>query len=164
MPLEVRQLARPKRLLQQIKASPLRDLANTLTSWLGVTISMWRLQKANNITEGFDKMMEMLSRRAYGFRYFENYRLRVLTHCGWAGRAGHNAGKNHENMKCRENAQAQSQTRFNGHLQTKLEDRAKRLSWPQFAFSQAQHFDGLALYDIPAPVSSIELLADLGIA
>ena len=26
--------------------------------------------------------MEMISRRAYGFRNFENYRLRVLTHCG----------------------------------------------------------------------------------
>jgi hypothetical protein len=29
--------------------------------------------------------MEMISRRAYGFRNFENYRLRVLTHCGWDG-------------------------------------------------------------------------------
>nr|WP_232359841.1 transposase [Paraneptunicella aestuarii] len=27
----------------------------------------------------------MLSRRAYGFRNFENYRLRVMTHCGWDG-------------------------------------------------------------------------------
>ncbi|MDY0309216.1 MAG: JAB domain-containing protein [Castellaniella sp.] len=29
--------------------------------------------------------MEMLSRRAYGFRNFENYRLRVLAQCGWNG-------------------------------------------------------------------------------
>jgi hypothetical protein len=29
--------------------------------------------------------MEMMPRRAYGFRNFENYRLRVLTHCGWDG-------------------------------------------------------------------------------
>ncbi len=27
--------------------------------------------------------MEMISRRAYGFRNFENYRIRVMTHCGW---------------------------------------------------------------------------------
>ncbi|NCF20987.1 MAG: transposase [Haliea sp.] len=30
-------------------------------------------------------LREMISRRAYGFRNFENYRLRVLTHCGWDG-------------------------------------------------------------------------------
>lgn len=29
--------------------------------------------------------MEMISRRVYGFRNFENYRLRVLTHRGWDG-------------------------------------------------------------------------------
>jgi hypothetical protein len=27
----------------------------------------------------------MMSGRAYGSRNFENYRLRVLTHCGWSG-------------------------------------------------------------------------------
>jgi len=37
------------------------------------------------ITEGFHTKMEMMSRRAYGFRNFENYRLRVLAHCGWNG-------------------------------------------------------------------------------
>jgi hypothetical protein len=39
----------------------------------------------NGITEGFHTKMEMMSRRAYGFRNFENYRLRVLAHCGWNG-------------------------------------------------------------------------------
>jgi len=29
--------------------------------------------------------METLSRRAYGFRNFENYRMRVLAQCGWNG-------------------------------------------------------------------------------
>ena len=46
---------------------------------------MWRFSKSNGITEGFHNKMEMISRRAYGFRNFENYRLRVLTHCGWDG-------------------------------------------------------------------------------
>ena len=41
--------------------------------------------KVSGITEGFHNKMEMMSRRAYGFRNFENYRLRVLTHCGWDG-------------------------------------------------------------------------------
>ena len=39
----------------------------------------------HGITEGFHTKMEMLSRRAFGFGNFENYRLRVLALCGWNG-------------------------------------------------------------------------------
>jgi len=72
-------------LLDQLRDSPLRTLAKTLTSWLEPIVAMWRFRKSNGITEGFHNKMEMISRRAYGFRNFENYRLRVLTHCGWDG-------------------------------------------------------------------------------
>ena len=72
-------------LLDQLRDSPLRTLAKTLTSWLEPITAMWRFSKSNGITEGFHNKMEMISRRAYGFRNFENYRLRVLTHCGWDG-------------------------------------------------------------------------------
>ena len=72
-------------LLDQLRDSPLRTLAKTLTSWLEPVVAMWRFSKTNGITEGFHNKMEMISRRAYGFRNFENYRLRVLTHCGWDG-------------------------------------------------------------------------------
>ena len=54
-------------------------------SWLEPIVRMWRFSKSNGITEGFHTKMEMLSRRAYGFRNFENYRLRVLAQCGWNG-------------------------------------------------------------------------------
>jgi transposase len=80
-----RQLPRLLRLLDQLKVSPLRGLANTPTSWLEAIVGMWRFSKTNGITEGFHTKMEMISRRAYSFRNFENYRLRVLTHCGWNG-------------------------------------------------------------------------------
>ena len=80
-----RQLPKLLKLLEQLKASPLRGLAKTLTSWLEPIVGMWRFSKSNGITEGFHTKMEMMSRRAYGFRNFENYRLRVLTHCGWNG-------------------------------------------------------------------------------
>lgn len=73
------------RLLEQMRQSPLKRLAETLTSWLQPIVAMWRFRKSNGITEGFHTKMEMLSRRAYGFRNFENYRLRVITHCGWDG-------------------------------------------------------------------------------
>ena len=72
-------------LIEQLAASPLNGLARTLTSWLEPIVAMWRFSKSNGITEGFHNKMEMMTRRAYGFRNFENYRLRVLTHCGWDG-------------------------------------------------------------------------------
>jgi len=46
---------------------------------------MWRFSRNNGITEGFHTKMEMISRRAFGFRNFHNYRLRVLALCGWNG-------------------------------------------------------------------------------
>lgn len=73
------------KLIEQLHASPLYRLARTLTSWLEPIVAMWRFSRNNGITEGFHTKMEMMSRRAYGFRNFENYRLRVLTHCGWDG-------------------------------------------------------------------------------
>ncbi|MEZ5559158.1 MAG: transposase [Pseudomonadales bacterium] len=59
--------------------------ARTATARLEPIVAMWRFSRNNGITEGFHTKMEMMSRRAYGFRNFENYRLRVLTHCGWDG-------------------------------------------------------------------------------
>ena len=78
-------LPRYLELIEQLRDSPLRALAKTLTSWMEPIVAMWRFSKSNGITEGFHNKMEMISRRAYGFRNFENYRLRVLTHCGWDG-------------------------------------------------------------------------------
>src|SRR3546814_4503855 len=72
-------------LLQQFAHSPAKALAATLTSWLEPIVGMWRFSKSNGITEGFHTKMEMLSRRAFVFRNFENYRMRVLAQCGWNG-------------------------------------------------------------------------------
>ncbi|MCC2595701.1 transposase [Pusillimonas sp. MFBS29] len=72
-------------LICQFEQSPAKALAATLRSWLEPIVRMWRFTKSNGITEGFHTKMEMLSRRAYGFRNFENYRLRVLAQCGWNG-------------------------------------------------------------------------------
>jgi hypothetical protein len=35
----------------------------------------------NGITEGFHRKMKLIQRRAYGFRNFENYRIRVKVLC-----------------------------------------------------------------------------------
>ena len=44
---------------------------------------MWRFTRNNGITEGFHNKMETITRQAYGFRNFENYRLRVKVLCSW---------------------------------------------------------------------------------
>ena len=90
------------RWIEQLKESPFeafRTLAATLSSWRDEIARMWRFTKNNGITEGFHTKMEMIQRRAYGFRNFDsrsesetgftnvkqrsgNYRLRVIVLCG----------------------------------------------------------------------------------
>jgi transposase len=75
------------RLLAQIEhlchcgLAPLVQLGETLRSWQDEIACMWRFTKNNGITEGFHNKMETLSRQAYGFRNFENYRRRVKILC-----------------------------------------------------------------------------------
>ncbi len=61
---------------------PLITLAKTLKYWSQEIARMWRFSKSNGITEGFHRKMKLIQRRAYGFRNFNNYRLRVIAHCG----------------------------------------------------------------------------------
>ena len=68
-------------LLKKMDGTPLQKLAETLRSWLEEIIGMWRFSRTNGITEGFHTKMEMITRRAFGFRNFENYRLRVRALC-----------------------------------------------------------------------------------
>jgi transposase len=73
------------RMIDQLQASafaPLVTLAKTLLSWQQPIAAMWRFTKNNGITEGFHRKMKLIQRRAYGFRNFQNYRLRVIAQCG----------------------------------------------------------------------------------
>jgi transposase len=63
----------------------LQTFGKTLKSWMEPIVRMWRFTKTNGITEGLHNKMEMISRRAFGFRNFKNYRLRVIALCGWNG-------------------------------------------------------------------------------
>lgn len=60
----------------------LKTLGKTLESWEEEIARMWRYAKNNAITEGFHRKMKLIQRRAYGFKNFENYRLRVKVLCG----------------------------------------------------------------------------------
>jgi transposase len=72
------------KMIEQLRQSPfdaLATLGKTLQSWDKEIVRMWRFTKSNGITEGFHNKMELINRRAYGFRNFQNYRLRVRTLC-----------------------------------------------------------------------------------
>lgn len=80
-PLAVRFL----RAIQELRQSgfpQLATLGETLYSWRNEIAAMWRFTRNNGITEGFHTKMEMISRQAFGFRNFENYRRRVKVLCG----------------------------------------------------------------------------------
>lgn len=59
----------------------LKTLGESLWNWREEIVRMWRFSKTNSITEGLHNRMEEIIRRAYGFRNFENFRLRVLHYC-----------------------------------------------------------------------------------
>lgn len=67
--------------LRETAFAPLRKLGKTLHSWQEEVARMFRYTRNNGITEGFHRKMKLIQRRAYGFRNFENYRLRVRVLC-----------------------------------------------------------------------------------
>ena len=71
--------------IKQLHESGLKNaktLAQTLSDWSEEIARMWRFTRNNGITEGFHRKMKLIQRRAYGFKNFQNYRLRVITQCG----------------------------------------------------------------------------------
>ena len=67
--------------LRQTGLAQLVTLGETVHSWRYEIAAMWRFTRNNGITEGFHNKMETISRQAYGFRNFENYRQRVQVLC-----------------------------------------------------------------------------------
>jgi transposase len=67
--------------LRQAGLPQLVQLGETLHAWAQEIATMWRFTRNNGITEGFHTKMEVLQRQAYGFRNFDNYRLRVKIMC-----------------------------------------------------------------------------------
>jgi transposase len=67
--------------LRQSGLAQLVQLGDTLHAWREEIAAMWRFTRNNGITEGFHTKMELITRQAYGFRNFENYRMRVKVLC-----------------------------------------------------------------------------------
>ena len=69
-------------MFRQSPFASMKTLARTLSAWQEEVARMFRFARNNGITEGFHRKMKLIQRRAYGFRNFENYRLRVRVLCG----------------------------------------------------------------------------------
>jgi transposase len=56
-------------------------LKNTLTKWKQEVLNFFIYRLTNARVEGFNNVAKVIKRRAYGFRSFKNYRLRLLNAC-----------------------------------------------------------------------------------
>lgn len=71
-------------LLGRLKASQLPELATlrrTLSKWRVEVLAYFDTGLTNAITEGFNLKAKLVKRRAFGYRSFRNYRLRLLNAC-----------------------------------------------------------------------------------
>jgi transposase len=78
----VRDLLNKVEMLKVSPFQPMKTLGKSLMNWLNPIARMFRFYRSNGIVEGFHRKMKLIQRRAYGFRNFENYRLRVKVLCG----------------------------------------------------------------------------------
>lgn len=59
----------------------LQTLRRTLTRWRPEVLAYFETRITNGITEGFNLKAKLVKRRAFGYRSFRNYRLRLLNAC-----------------------------------------------------------------------------------
>lgn len=78
----VKDLLEKIEILRTTPFRPLQALSRSLKAWLNPIGRMFRYDRSNGVVEGFHRKMKLIQRRAYGFRNFENYRMRVKVLCG----------------------------------------------------------------------------------
>ena len=69
------------KLLDQLALSKLKELKTlrkTLMSWKDEILNYFENRITNARTEGYNNVCKQLQKRAYGYKSFKNYRLRVL--------------------------------------------------------------------------------------
>ena len=59
----------------------LQTFRKTLMRWRHEVLAYWKTRVTNGMTEGFNGKAKLVKRRAYGYRSFTNYRLRLLNAC-----------------------------------------------------------------------------------
>lgn len=75
-----------ERLLQQLPTCPIPEVARlgrTLRSWRSEFLAYFATDRVSNgPTEAMNLLVEKIRRIGHGYRNFDNYRLRILLHCG----------------------------------------------------------------------------------
>lgn len=84
----IRGYNKAKRILQKLfdtmALSPLKEiqkLRKTLMRWRHEILAYFKKKLTNGKTEGYNNKAKVVKRRSYGFRNFNNYRLRLLSAC-----------------------------------------------------------------------------------
>lgn len=63
------------------KVPELQTLRRTLRSWREEILNYFKTRLTNGRTEGYNRKAKVIQRNAYGFRKFENYRLKLIYLC-----------------------------------------------------------------------------------
>ncbi len=74
-------LTRLTDLLAHSKLKEVKRLRRTLMSWRVEILNYFETRLTNARTEGFNNVAKLVQKRAYGYRSFANYRLRLLNAC-----------------------------------------------------------------------------------
>ena len=67
--------------LARSKTKSIQRLRRTLVSWRKEIVNYFETRLTNARTEGFNNVAKLVQKRAYGYKSFENYRLRLLNAC-----------------------------------------------------------------------------------
>lgn len=67
--------------LAHSKLKELKRLRRTLMAWREEILAYFETRLTNARTEGFNNVAKLVQKRAYGYRSFKNYRLRLLNAC-----------------------------------------------------------------------------------
>ena len=60
----------------------LSRLARTLKTWRAKVLAYHHRRLSNGRTEAMNLLIKKIKRVGFGFRNFDNYRIRLLLHCG----------------------------------------------------------------------------------
>ena len=64
--------------IASLKLDGLKSLRRTLMSWREEILNYFKRRLTNGKTEGFNRKAKLIQRAAYGFKKFENYRLKLI--------------------------------------------------------------------------------------
>ncbi len=67
--------------MASLKMKGLRSLRKTLMDWRKEILNYFKRRVTNGKTEGFNRKAKLIQRAAYGFKKFDNYRLKLIYLC-----------------------------------------------------------------------------------